>query len=87
MICRDVAQHLYRMQRMQSIFDLPCGGNGNLKTDFTLSIIIGSTGTMDASTYPINLFTRGFQNTDTSKHDILRLPVDSIGNRHIIQVN
>ncbi|RHY42429.1 hypothetical protein DYB26_010379 [Aphanomyces astaci] len=51
---------------------------------FSLAVTIDSSGALRSSTYPVNMFTRGFALCST--HDILRLPVDAHGNRHVIQV-
>ncbi|ETV69368.1 hypothetical protein H257_14972 [Aphanomyces astaci] len=51
---------------------------------FSLAVTIDSSGALRSSTYPVNMFTRGFSLCST--HDILRLPVDAHGNRHVIQV-
>ncbi|KAF0699980.1 Aste57867_9459 [Aphanomyces stellatus] len=104
MVCRDVSQHIHRVQRMQdmleeytavsrasaTLFNMslvsvkPTQQTLSSKHGFSLAMKINNNGTLHSATYPINLFTRG--SSFGSKYDILRLPVDMRGNRHIIQV-
>ncbi|KAH9144946.1 hypothetical protein AeRB84_011119 [Aphanomyces euteiches] len=51
---------------------------------FSLAIKLNMPGMVDTSTYPINMLTPGLE--FCSKYDLLRLPVDSRGDRHVIQV-
>ncbi|ETV96814.1 hypothetical protein, variant [Aphanomyces invadans] len=105
MVCRDVSQHIHRVQRMQdllheytsatrasaTLFNMslvsigkPPATSLSSPFGFSLAINIDSCGALHSSTYPINMFTRGF--SLCSIHDLLRLPVDAKGNRHVIQV-
>ncbi|OQS06201.1 hypothetical protein THRCLA_01742 [Thraustotheca clavata] len=51
---------------------------------FSLSIEIDVHGWLRTHSYPINFFSKGF--SIKSRNELLRLPIDIYGNRHIIQV-
>ncbi|KAH9112727.1 hypothetical protein LEN26_013236 [Aphanomyces euteiches] len=105
MVCRDVAQHILRVQRMQNLLEeytattrasatlfnmslLQASSQSNTSSPtsqgVSLAIKINHGGTLHSATYPINMLTRGL--SSCSKYDLVRLPMDSRGNRHIIQV-
>ncbi|KDO32959.1 hypothetical protein SPRG_02651 [Saprolegnia parasitica CBS 223.65] len=99
MVCREVARHLHHVRRLESMLrgyghgDFPPpntysslpGSPAHVAAHvFSLAMEIDAHGWLKTQTYPINLFSKSF--SLKSRNDLLRLPMDAIGNRHVIQV-
>ncbi|OQR99342.1 hypothetical protein ACHHYP_18018 [Achlya hypogyna] len=98
-VCREVSRHLHQLRRMESLLrgytpgDLqapnlvsaPSGSPAHEAAHvFSLAVEIDAHGWLKTQSYPINLFSKGC--LLKNRMELMRLPMDVMGNRHVIQV-